>query len=196
MELTPDHKDAIAAEVFAKTGVPVSKDDPLFALVEILTLAQERQKTELEESTDKATTALQAVAGQVEERASKLGDVVDAYIQSRLEAANAVIDTETRRMTTTAQDELSGFAKKLREDLSQELKGSVERVCITPIRDALNVIPQRTWLESVWTLAACLAIGFAVGFIYFDATIRYSLEYQLNAVTSRLPPVNAPSQKK
>jgi hypothetical protein len=59
-----------------------------------------------------------------------------------------------------------------------------------------NVVPQRTWLESLWTLTACLAIGFAVGFIYFDETIRYSLEYQLNEVTSRLPPAHTPSAKK
>jgi hypothetical protein len=44
-------------------------------------------------------------------------------------------------------------------------------------------------------VAACLAIGFAVGFIYFDAIIRYSFEYQLNAVTSRLPPIQTPSTK-
>ena len=42
-------------------------------MVEILTTAQERQKIELDESTDKATTALHAVEGQVEERTSKLG---------------------------------------------------------------------------------------------------------------------------
>ena len=195
-ELTTDQKDILAAEVFAKTGVPVSKDDPLFALVEILTTAQERQKIELDESTDKATTALRAVAGQVEERTSKLGDVVDAYLQSRLEAANAVIDAETHRVTAIAQDEFCVFAKKVSEDLAQELKRNIEKECIAPIRAALDVIPQRTWIESVWTLAACLAIGFAVGFIYFDATIRYSLEYQLNAVTSRIQPTSTPAPRK
>jgi len=196
MELTADMKDSLASEVFARTGVPISKDDPLFALVEIITIAQERQKIDLEESTHKATTALQAVAGQVEERSSKLGGVVDAYLQSRLEAANAVIDSETKRMTTIAQNELASFAKKVSEEMSEELKRNVEKECIAPIRQVLDVIPQRTWLESLWTLTACLAIGFAVGFIYFDATIRYSLEYQLNEVTSRLPPAPSPSTKK
>jgi hypothetical protein len=195
-ELTTDQKDSLAAEVFAKTGVPVSKDDPLFALVEILSTAQERQKNDLDESTNKATTALRAVAGLVEERASKLEHIIDAYIQTRVEAANAAIDAETKRLTATIQEELHELAGTLSENIAKNLKTTVEKACVTPIRDALDVIPQRTWLESVWTLAACLAIGFGVGFIYFDATIRYSLEYQLNAVTSKLPPIHAPSPKK
>jgi hypothetical protein len=195
-ELTAEQREVLAREIFSKTEIPLSKDDPIFALVNILSVAQDQQQTELQASTHQATTALKAVASLVEERASKLEHIIDAYIQTRVEAANASIDAETKRLTATLQEELHEFAGTLSEDIAQNLKMSVEKECITPIRDALDVIPQRTWLESIWTLAACLAIGFAVGFLYFDATIRYSLEYQLNAVTSKLPPIHAPTPKK
>jgi hypothetical protein len=195
-ELTGEQREGIAAEVFAKTEIPLSKDDPIFALVQILSIAQEKQQAEIKESNQQAATALRAVADLIEKRTNNLESTVDAFLESRMEAANTTIDMETKRLTGIVQDELTAFATSLSDNIADTLKRSVEKECIAPIRDALDVIPQRTWLESLWTLTACLAIGFAVGFIYFDGTIRYSLEYQLNAVTSRLPPAPSPSTKK
>ena len=195
-ELTDEQREGIAAEVFAKTEIPLSKDDPIFALVQILSIAQEKQQAEIQESNQQAATALRAVADLIETRAKNLEHTVDAFLDSRMEAANTTIDMETRKQTIIAREELASFSQTLRENLAEDFRRAIEKQCITPIRDAIDVIPQRTWLESLWTLTACLAIGFAVGFIYFDGTIRYSLEYQLNEVTSRLPPVHAPSPKK
>jgi hypothetical protein len=195
-ELTAEQREGIAAEVFTKTEIPLSKDDPIFALVQILSIAQEKQQAEIQESNQQAATALRAVADLIEIRSNHLQSTVDAFLESRMEAANTTIDTETKRLMGIVRDDLTAFTRILSENLAEDVRSAVEKQCITPIRNALDVIPQRTWLESLWTLTACLAIGFAVGFIYFDATIRYSLEYQLNEVTSRLPPAHSPSAKK
>lgn len=183
------------AEVFQRTGVPLSKDDPLFAMAELLSMAQERQQEKLRETANHATAALEAVERRIQERTTALGSLVDAYVQSRVEAANTVIDAETRRLTLLAEDTLTTHTQRLMDEIAESLGQQIQKICVTPIRDALDIIPQRSWMDSLWTLAACLAIGFAVGFIYFDVTIRNSLEYQLMRVTNLLPPVHAPSKK-
>jgi hypothetical protein len=194
-ELTDAQKDHLAAEVFAKSGVPLSKDDPIFALVETIKAGQVSQPDRLLESLDESAVALSAAADRLLKRSTDLEAMVDAYIQSRLEAANATMDIEVKRMTSLAQEELRAFTLNLGGELGKSLNTSLEDACIKPIREALDVIPQRSWLESVWTLAACLAIGFLVGFIYFNGTIRDTLEYQLQEVTAKLPsPSPAPKK--
>ena len=194
-ELTQNERDSMVAEIFQRTGVPLSKDDPLFAMAELLSMAQDRQHEQLRATANHATAALEAVERRLQERAASLGDLVDAYVQSRIESANNSIDAETRRLTLLAEETLTKHTQSIRDEIAETLGQQIQKICVTPIRDALDVIPQRSWMDSLWTLTACLAIGFAVGFIYFDVTIRNSLEYQLNAVTSKLQPVHAPSKK-
>lgn len=174
--LNDPEREAIAAEIFSKTGIPLSKDDPIFALVEIIKTSDARLIERIHGECDRATTALTHAVDHLNERSKEFKSMVDSYAEVHIEATRATIDIDTQRMKTDTKEALLAFSMELKAGVAQELKTFSETQCIRPLRETLERIPERSWLENVWTLAACLAIGFATGFLYVDGTIRVPLE--------------------
>jgi vacuolar-type H+-ATPase subunit H len=170
--LTDQEREVIRANVFSETGIPLSREDPIFALVEIIKASDEVVLERVSTACDRATQSLTQAAEHLEERSGQLESMVDSYIQSRIEAANAAIDSETKKLKERTEIEIQALSSKLQNDLMQELKAYTEAQCIRPLQEALAFIPHRSWLENLWTLTACLAIGFATGFLYFDGSIH------------------------
>lgn len=166
--LSDAERESLAAMVFAKTGIPLSKEDPIFALVEILKASDAVLMERIQGVCESATLALTKAAADIESRSTQLESMVDHYIQSRLEASNATLDIETKRLKTETVEAIHAFSVDLKTELKQDLRVFSEEQCIRPLQEILEIIPQRSWLENVWTLAACLAIGFATGLLYFE----------------------------
>lgn len=185
--LSPKDRDTLAAEIFLKTGVPLSKEDPIFALVEILKTSQAEQEASFDAACHRAIDALNQGVAHMEDRTAALKSLVDTYIEHRLEAANAMLDQEAVRLGREFQESLLQSHEAFRDLLSDEIKrlGGSAYDGASYVGDP--VITERSWMENLWTLAACLAMGFAVGFIYFNGTIREPLLSQLERVTSKLP---------
>jgi hypothetical protein len=188
MSTLNDHeKELITAEIFSKTGIPLSKEDPIFALVEIIKASDDSLVERIHGECDTATTALAHASDHITERSKEFKSMVDSYAEVHIEATRATIDIETKQMKTTIQEELHAFSSDLKKGLVEELKTFSQTECIQPLREVLEIIPQRSWLENVWTLAACLAIGFATGLLYFDGTIRVPLEGSSARVNTKTP---------
>lgn len=180
-------RESLAADVFLKTGVSLSKEDPIFALVEILKTTQAEQEATFDAACHRAVDALNRAVDQMEDRTAALKSLVDTYIEHRLEAANATLDQESVRLSNTLQESLKQTHEDLRALLADEIKRFGNSAYDRTSLMGEPVITERSWMENLWTLAACLAMGFAVGFIYFNGTIREPLLSQLERVTSRLP---------
>ena len=187
-------RESLAAEVFLKTGVPLSKEDPIFALVEILKSTQAEQEASFDAACYRAVDALNKAVDHMEDRTAALKSLVDTYIEHRLEAANAMLDQDALRLGNALQESLI----QTQEDFRALLKDEIQRLGNSAYDHASligePVIMERSWIENLWTLAACLAMGFAVGLIYFNGTIREPLLSQLERVTSRLPSPPAPTK--
>ena len=190
--LSAKDRESLAAEVFLKTGVPLSKEDPIFALVEILKTTQIDQEASFDAICHRAVDALNRAAEHMEDRTDALKSLVDTYIEHRLEAANAMLDQESVRLGNALQDSLMHTQENFRVLLTDEIKRHGNSAYDHASLMGEPVMAERSWMENLWTLAACLAIGFAVGFIYFNGTIREPLLSQLERVTSRLPAPPAP----
>lgn len=180
--LTDQEREIIRANVFSKTGIPLSKEDPIFALVEIIKASDEIVLDRLSTTCDRATRSLTKAAEHLEVRSGQLESMVDSYIQSRIEAANATLDIETRRLKERNEEEIRTLSATLREEFMRELKAYTETQCVQPLREALSFIPHRSWLENLWTLTACLAIGFATGLLYFEGPIQAKTRFTADSV--------------
>lgn len=170
--LTDQDIDTIQAHVFAATGIPLSKEDPIYALVEIIKASDEIVVERVSTACDRATSSLATAAEHLEVRSRQLESMVDSYIQSRIEAANVTIDLETKSLKDRTEGEIQALSSKLQAEVMRELKAYTETQCIQPLKEALAFIPHRSWLENLWTLAACLAIGFGTGLLYFEGSIQ------------------------
>lgn len=170
--LNPHNHERLVQEIFAETGIAISKEDPLFALVEILRREKMQQAEALQGAADSVIQAVHAATDRLEHKTEFLESIAENYIQARIEAANASIDQEARRIAVKAQDDLTRGLESLAEALSHEVAQRCEKGLLEPLKEITEDIPQRSWIESTWTLAACLAIGFMAGFIYFDQTVR------------------------
>lgn len=174
--LNDPEKEAIAAEIFSKTGTPLSKDDPIFALVEIIKTSDAALIERIQGVFEQTTAAVTNAAEHLNERSLQFQSVIDSYAQIHIEATNATLDIETKQMKAETKEDLRAFSMELKASLAQELRTFSETQCIQPLQEVLEIIPQRSWLENVWTLAACLAIGFATGLVYFEGKVRVPLE--------------------
>ena len=186
-QLKAKDREALAAEIFFKTGIPLSKEDPIFAMVELLQLQSNEQQMRFGTTCDRAVEALQSATNQLEARSETFKDMVDAYIQHRVEAANVDLDIEMNRLTGLASHAVQEVQEQAINRLYTQFSSVLETASNTPIKDRLDLFPERSWMESLWTLAACLSIGFAVGLIYFNGTIRGPLESELSELTRKLP---------
>lgn len=185
--LNDQERDLIASEIFSKTGIPLSKEDPIFALVDIIKTSDDSLVERIHGECEMATAALAQASDHITERAKEFKSMVDSYAEVHIEATRATIDIETKQMKTTIQEELRAFSSDLKRGLVEELKTFSETQCIQPLREALEIIPQRSWLENIWTLAACLAIGFVTGLLYFEGTVRVPLEGSSAKVNTKIP---------
>lgn len=192
-QLKAKDREALAAEIFFKTGVPLSKEDPIFALVELLQLHTNQQQVLFSTTCDRAVEALQHATSHLGERSEAFKDVVDAYIQNRLESANTDLEIEMNRLRGLASEAVHEVQEQAMNRLCTQFSSVLETACIKPINDRLDLLPERSWMESIWTLAACLSIGFAVGLIYFNGTIRGPLESEIWELTRKLPSPTASS---
>lgn len=175
--LTDQEKEALADKVFSNTGIPLSREDPIFALVEIIKTTDDDVVERVNTACQGATASLTRAAEHIEQRSNALESMVDSYIQSRIEAANTTLDIETKRLKKDMENDIHSSAERLTDALTKQLASYVRDQCTHPLREALEMIPQRSWLENVWTLAACLAIGFATGIIFSEGTLRVRSDF-------------------
>ena len=170
-----------------KTGIPFSKDDPLFALVEIFNTVGITQEKALGKACNEALDALKAAAQHLDSRGQEFQLVTDTYLQNRLEAANATLEFEAQRLTQSIQEPLCHFKEDLKMLLLNDIKSTLEESYKNPLVKAEDVFPEHSWIDSLWTLTACLAIGFLLGFIYFNGTIRGPLLSHMELLANKLP---------
>lgn len=187
-------RERLAAEVFLKTGVPVSPEDPIFAMVEILKSNQASQEASFEALCEKASQALKTSVDDLAMRSDALKGLIDSYLENRLEAANVTLDLETQRLKSTCQESCISSHDHLRDLVTKELSRLHRMIAEEKPSSPNNVSPLRAWIDSVWTLTACLAIGFMSGFIYFNGTIREPLVSQLERLSTK-PPASAVTAK-
>jgi len=180
-------RESLAAEIFMKTGVPLSTEDPIFALVEILKANQVAQEASFDSLCASATNALKSASEDLIMRSEALKNLVDTYIEHRLEAANVSLEMETKRIHATFHDTLQKVQEDFRNQMSHEFQQLVgERYNNTDSKSDI-VFQEHSWIDSLWTLTACLAIGFLLGFIYFNGTIRGPLLSHMELLANKLP---------
>lgn len=179
-------RELLATEVFLKTGVAISAEDPIFALVEILKSNQVSQEASFEALCETATQALKTTADDLAMRGDALKGLIDSYVEHRLEAANLRLDLETQQLKASLHDSLKGDQQALKQMISLELSRLQETIRSTAT-PTTNDEHARSWMDSLWTLTACLAIGFVAGFIYFNGTMRGPLIAQLELLSTKIP---------
>lgn len=186
-QLSDQDREVLAEKVFSRTGIPLSSDDPIFAVVEIIKSADEALIDRVDTACFRATSSLTQAAEHIEERSIALQSMVDSYIESRIEAANATLNIETKRLKSEIDDHFRSEADRLTKGMIQELGSFTKMQCIHPLSEALERIPQRSWLENVWTLVACLSIGFLTGFVLSQGSLHVRRDQPISRSVTDTP---------
>ena len=180
-------QELLAAEVFLKTGIPISPEDPIFAFVELLKSNQADQEATFDVLCHRATDCLKAASEDLAMRSEAIRNLVDTYIEHRLEATNVTLDLYAHSAMKTYEEAIRQSHDELTNMLRIEFNRLLDEGYNKPELKTDVVFPTRSWIDSLWTLTACIAIGFLVGFIYFNGTIREPLLSQLELLERQLP---------